>query len=186
MRIEMQRLVLPLAFLTASWSATAAEQYVPPKSGPVASFRLFTQSADTTGANMTAIFFAVSASDCAAEPKSLGYLKQQKRDFDKPVALAAGTQLLIQVRFGHDRGFCRGRGRIGLLPEEGKAYRLLHRAGKETISCSKPADGEVPEECGTMGAISEVERAFCEFKVEQRVGSDWTVAPEPPPCSPAR
>lgn len=150
--------------------ASPAKPYRAPKSGAVASVLLLSDAGDSNGVlNMG--LYDHPATDCRATSGYLGFVRHARADAGKAIVVPAGRRLQFSPGYSTGRAMCMTLDSYSFAPAAGQTYRIRHAVRTETVPCTKSATGAVPDGCGTL--LTEVERRYCEFHVEQKAGTEW-------------
>jgi hypothetical protein len=151
-------LLTPLAVLAQ------AKEYVPFKTGTLASFQMTSDQPAEDGKLTATLELGAACNDRTM----LGHHYRTKPDFDQPVAVPAGRLLILSTRYGvekPERRFCRSKPRRhAFRSEEGKTYRLRHTIRPDLDTSLDTVDGFMPG---------------CVFKIEELVGTEWVPVQDP-------
>ena len=175
----MRVLLLPLMVLALGASACAtdpagARPYTPPPYGPAASL-LLKSDLPVKNARMNLAIYDDASTDCPSRFGYLGYIRRQGSDFDAPVSIPAGRRIRLAPGFSAGDRMCMGLPSYSLLPEPGSTYRIRHLVKARAEACQfNMGEGSRSNECASLGP--EQQKEYCEFEIEQLVGSSWLPA----------
>lgn len=168
--------VLSFALVACAADTSGARRYTPPQDGPAASLFL-TSDLPVKDARMNLGIYDNAATDCPSRIGYMGYVRRQTSDFEQAVAVPAGRRIQLAPGFSTGSQMCMGLPSYSLRPEPGGTYRIRHLVRSRTEACQiKLGAGNQNNECALLSP--EQLKEYCEFEVEQLVGSSWFPVPE--------